>query len=195
MGCHTIVRVSHHWSCPTKWLPSQGCALLRFIMWDDAAVRRAAKDNNALVYGFLIVAAATAIPFILLPVRNAQLGYPAPWALVGTRYALTLTYSLVWIVLQIRLSHVLAKMLFDAKGSYIEIMRPYMLGQLYRCLIVVPVLGAALAGLGGIAVLMMVFEEVDDIEGMKAFGLAAAIGITFWLAGIWIATSGPHPMR
>jgi len=34
----------------------------------------------------------------------------------------------------------------------------------------------ALVGLGGIAVLMIVFEEVDGIDRMKAFGLAATIG-------------------
>lgn len=34
-----------------------------------------------------------------------------------------------------------------------------------------------MVGVGGVAVLMMVFEEVDEIERMKAFGLAAAIGI------------------
>jgi hypothetical protein len=42
---------------------------------------------------------------------------------------------------------------------------------------------------------MMVFGGVDEIERMKAFGLAAAIGITFWIASIWVATSGPHPIR
>jgi len=39
---------------------------------------------------------------------------------------------------------------------------------------------------------MMVFEEVDEIDRMKAFGLAAAIGICFWIASIWLATSGPR---
>lgn len=55
-------------------------------------------------------------------------------------------------------------------------MRACLLGQLFRCLVLVPVGGDALVGLGGIAVLMIVFEEVDEIERMKAFGLAAAIG-------------------
>jgi hypothetical protein len=39
--------------------------------------------------------------------------------------------------------------------------------------------GGALAGLGGIAVLMIVFEEVDEIERMKAFGqgtISAGVG-------------------
>jgi hypothetical protein len=51
-----------------------------------------------------------------------------------------------------------------------------------------------LVGIGGIAVLMMVFEEVDGIERMKAFGLAATIGVVFWIASIWWMTSGGRPV-
>ena len=39
--------------------------------------------------------------------------------------------SLIWMLLQIGLSHVLAKALFEAKGSYIEPVRAYMLGQMF----------------------------------------------------------------
>ena len=42
-----------------------------------------------------------------------------------------LSYSLICIILQIGLSHVLAKALFEAKGSYIELMRAYMLGPMF----------------------------------------------------------------
>jgi hypothetical protein len=42
---------------------------------------------------------------------------------------------------------------------------------------------------------MMVFEEADEVERMKAFGLAATIGILFWIASIWIAANGPRPMQ
>lgn len=91
--------------------------------------------------------------------------------------------------------NLLAKLLFDAKGSYLQIMRAYVLGQLYRCLIIVPVGAGALINIAGIAVLMIVFEEVDEIERMKAFGLAAAIGIIMWVASIGVATSGTPPMR
>jgi hypothetical protein len=52
----------------------------------------------------------------------------------------------------------------------------------------------ALAGLGGTAVLMIVFEEVDEIERMTPFGLAAATGVVFWVASIWWVTGGNHPV-
>jgi hypothetical protein len=59
--------------------------------------------------------------------------------------------------------------------------------------IIAPVAGNILAGLGGIAVLMIVFEEVDGIERMKAFGLAATIGVAFWIGSIGWMTSGGRP--
>lgn len=168
---------------------------IKILFWDDAAVRRASRDNNSLLYGFLILAIAPVFPLGLLVVRDVNLGYPLPWGLIASRYGWVLLYSMVWIFLQVGLSHVLAKTLFEAKGSYVAIMRAYLLGQLYRWLAVVPIVGGLLTGVGGIAVLMLVFEEVDGIERMKAFGLAAAIGVIFWIASIWLSTSGVQPVR
>jgi len=130
-----------------------------------------------------------------MTLRNVGLGYPVPWDLLLRRYGLTLLFALIWIILQIGLAHLLAKTLFEAKGTYIAIMRAYLLGQLFQWLVVVPFIGGLLGGLGGIAVLMLVFEEVDGIERMKAFGLAAAIGLTFWMLSIWAATSGARPVQ
>jgi hypothetical protein len=167
----------------------------KITIWDDAAVRRASRDNNSLVYGFLLVAASCVIPFLFLAQKSVTLGYPIPWSLMPARYTQVLIVSLVWIVLQIGLSHYLAKLLLDASGSYLGIMRAYMLGQMFRFFALIPVIGGMLVGIGGIAVLMMVFEEVDGVERMKAFMLAAGIGIVFWIASIWLMTSGTrHPM-
>jgi len=172
---------------PLRFAPIHYLAeAFKILCWDDAAVRRASRDNNSLLYGFLILAFAVALPFAVLAVRFASLGFPIRWQLVLTRYALTVVVSLIWILLQIGLSHVLAKALLDAKGSYIAVMRAYLLGQLVQCLAVIPVVGGMAAGLGGIAVLMLVFEEVDGIERMKAFGLAAAIGVVFFILSIWV---------
>jgi hypothetical protein len=168
---------------------------VKILCWDDGAVRRASRDNNSLLYGFLILAIAPALPLGFMTLRNAGLGYPIPWDLLVRRYAFTLLFALIWIILQIGLAHVLAKTLFEAKGTYIAIMRAYLLGQLFQWLVVVPYIGGQLSGLGGIAVLMLVFEEVDGIERMKAFGLAAAIGVTFWILSIWAVTSGVRPVR
>lgn len=52
-----------------------------------------------------------------------------------------------------------------------------------------------LVGIGGVAALMMAFEEVDELERMKTFGLAATIGMLFWIASGCIVTNGPRPMQ
>lgn len=86
-------------------------------MWDDAAVRRASRDNNSLVYGFLLIALAASCltPFLFLAQRSLTSGYPIPWSLMPARYVQLLIVSLLWIVLQIGLSHYLAKLFLDAK--------------------------------------------------------------------------------
>ena len=167
----------------------------KILCWDDAAVRRASRDNNSLLYGLLILVIAPALPLGLMTLRNVGLGYPVPWSLLLRGYTVAFFFGLVWIILQIGLAHLLAKVMFDAKGTYIAIMRAFLLGQLYQWLGIVPMIGGIISGIGGIAVLMLVFEEVDGIERMKAFGLAAAIGVGFWILSIWAITSRVHPAR
>lgn len=65
-----------------------------------------------------------------MTLRNVGLGYPVSWNLLLRGYAFTFLFGLVWIILQIGLAHLLAKVLFEAKGTYIAIMRAYLLGQL-----------------------------------------------------------------
>ncbi len=82
----------------------------KILIWDDAAVRRASKDNNSLVYGLAILIIATAIPFLrMVPLlfRDWQLGYPLPWGLRGSRYAQTLGYTVGWTNQESRLMRIL----------------------------------------------------------------------------------------
>jgi hypothetical protein len=153
----------------------------KILCWDDAAARRASRDNNSLIYGFLILAFAVALPFGILVLRALAAGYRVSPTVVFERFAIALLASSIWIVLQI--------------GAYVAVMRAYLPGQLYQCLAVIPVVGPMAAGLGGIAVLMLVFEEVDGIERMKAFCLAAAIGVTFWILSSWFLTSDRPPIQ
>jgi hypothetical protein len=159
---------------------------LKILRWDDAAVRRASRDNNALVYGVMILAIGVALPMLVAVVRVVSVGVSLNWARLAFGYVVLLMVSILWILFQIGLSHLLARWLFQAKGSYLALLRAFFLGQMYQWLSVIPYVGGSLAGLGGIAVLMMVFEEVDEIERMKAFGLATAVGVTFFILGVYL---------
>jgi hypothetical protein len=59
-----------------------------------------------------------------------------------------------------------------------------------NCLILIPFLGMLAAGIAWTAVLMMVFEELDGIGRLQAFGIAAGINICFTL--LQLALSQPH---
>jgi hypothetical protein len=64
-------------------------------------------------------------------------------------------------------------------GRFIEMIRPLLLGWIVNLLGVIPVAGTLLAAIGWTAVLMMVFEEVDEIERLQAFGISAGINVVF----------------
>jgi hypothetical protein len=60
----------------------------------------------------------------------------------------------------------LARWWFDARGTFLGVLRPLLLGSIATWLAVIPVVGLPVAGLWGIAVMTIVFEEVDDIGRM-----------------------------
>jgi len=80
---------------------------------------------------------------------------------------------------QFGIAHLLARCWFSAAGTYVRILRPLLLGSVVRWLTIIPHVGAILAGLWGIAVLMIVFEEVDGIGRMQAFFLSLGVGLVF----------------
>lgn len=93
--------------------------------------------------------------------------------------------------IQLAPCHLIAKWFFGATGKFVEVMRPLLLGRWVNCLVVVPVAGMLLAAIGWTAVLMMVFEEVDGIERLQAFGISAGINICFFALQFW-ATPVTH---
>ncbi|HEY2459486.1 MAG TPA: hypothetical protein VGI16_01695 [Candidatus Acidoferrum sp.] len=83
--------------------------------------------------------------------------------------------------LQLTLCHAIAKWFFGAKGKFIEVMRPLLLGWFVNCLTLIPVAGTLLAAIAWTAVLMMVFEEVDEISRLQAFGISAGINLCIFV--------------
>jgi hypothetical protein len=159
---------------------------LKIVRWDDLAVRRNAKDPRATLYAvlfwitsmlaILMVTSFTALSKVL-PRDNPVA--TAIGAVVGLTFGLMAMALLTFI--QLGLCHLIAKWIFGATGKFVELMRPLLLGWFVNCLILIPVAGTLLAAIGWTAVLMIVFEEMDGIGRLQAFGISAGINICFYI--------------
>ncbi len=151
--------------------------------WDDVSIRRSSHDSNALLYGAALWAiSVTAIflgtTFVLLSKRFASSPIPLIIGLV-VGLAITLVYLGAVLLVQLGLCHLIAKWFFGATGTFLGVMRPLLLAWFVNCLILIPYLGILAAGIAWTAVLMMVFEEVDGIGRLQAFGISASVNISF----------------
>jgi len=159
---------------------------LKIVRWDDMAVRRNAKDPRATLYAMLIWLASMFI--VVLGTSLAALSRVLPrnnpiavaiGAVVGLTFGLIVMGLITFV--QLGLCHLIAKWIFGATGKFTELMRPLLLGWFVNCLILIPVAGTLLAAIGWTAVLMIVFEEVDGIGRLQAFGISAGINICFYI--------------
>jgi hypothetical protein len=153
--------------------------------WDDVAIRRASRDSNAIGYGMVVwtVSAFLILLGTTIPLLLARTEIPAPALLLALIPGLGMGLAIMATVtlLQLGLSHLIAKWLLGGKGTYLELMRPLLLGWCVNVLILIPFLGPLAAGIAWTAVLMLVFEEVEGIERLQAFFISAGINLCFFL--------------
>jgi hypothetical protein len=151
--------------------------------WDDAAIRRASGDPQALLYGVVFSMISAAIIFLVtaLPGMLAREG-----ATAGTIFwGLLLGLVFVWVYLgaiafiQFGLCHLIARWFLGATGTFFGVARPVLLGWFVNCLILIPVAGALASAMAWTAVLMRVFEKVDSISRLRAFLISAGINAIF----------------
>lgn len=95
--------------------------------------------------------------------------------IVGVVFMLVCTGVIV--VIQLGLCHLIAKWFFGATGTFVGVLRPLLLAWFVKLLI--PFLGMLAAAIAWTAVPMMVFEEVDGIGRLQAFGISAGINVCF----------------
>ena len=201
--CGRTYGVTHSCSGPasaqtalaTKWPVPIGFAPVQYFrqalaiaQLDDGAILAASLDKNAMFYGVAIWLAGQFL-VSTLALRGIATPPGAPRGLVIAVSAVFLILvNALSVLLQLGLCHLLARVFFGARGTFLGVFRPLLLGSLVIWLIVVPYIGTLAAGLWSIAVMMVVFEDVDGIERLQAFGLSAVIGGAFWvLAGLLIA--------
>ncbi len=169
----------------------------KIVRWDDVAIRRNAKDRRATLYGLLVWSASTLVVLsaIILwamigALPSADPAAEVTGAIVGIIFGFLVVAVLTFV--QLGLCHLIAKWFFGAKGKFIEVMRPLLLGYFVNCAILIPVAGIFIAGIGWAAVLMMVFEEVDEIGRLQAFGISAGINICIFALEFWMMPVTHH---
>lgn len=170
------------WPVPAGFAPvryfRQALAIARL---DDDAIVAASLDPWSLAYGTAIWLIAQLLVFgeaLWFSPRHHQTIH---WAVFIVASLLLILVSAIWTLAQYGICHLLARWLFDARGTYIRVLRPLLLGYVVMWLLAIPYVGRIVGGLWGVAVVMMVFEDVDGIGRIKAFGLAFGVGVVFYV--------------
>jgi hypothetical protein len=172
--------VATTWPIPTGFAPlhyfRQAVAIARL---DDDAVVAASHDKHALLYGATI----WIIGQLLALTGSIWAGGGGPARLSWFVLLFTIEFLIVLgallLLAQYGICHLLARWWFGARGTYVGVLRPLVLGSVVMWLAVIPYIGLIIAALWSIAVMMIVFENVDGIGRLKAFGLSAVIGLFF----------------
>ena len=166
------------------------------VRWDDIAIRRASRDSRATYYGAVlwVVAAMLVLTGIALPRTLAAIHFGGPamifGVIIGLSFGLAAMAFLTFI--QLGLCHLIAKWFFGGTGSYLGVMRPLLLGWFVNCLVLIPIVGTLAAAIAWTAVLMMVFEEVDGISRLQAFGISAGINVCFFILQLMMTPVTRH---
>ena len=153
----------------------------RIARWDDVSIRRAARDPIAGYYGALFwgISATVILLFSALPMMLRVTRLSGPVMVIALVLGMTFGFVALGCItfIQLGLCHLIAKWFFEGKGTFVTVMRPLLLGWFVNVLIVIPVVGLLAGAVAWTAVLMLVFEEVEGIDRLKAFLISAGINV------------------
>ena len=162
---------------------------IKVARFDGEAIARVSQDRQALVYGAGIVAIG-ALPAVLWRSASGPVGdSPGGLGFSG------ITGGLAWILLQVMASaaqiaviHGVAKLLFDATGTYAGVLRVMWLGSIVSWLAIVPVLGSLVAGVWFLIISLVTFEEVDGVERLQGLILVVGLAAIMFLLSLMLAS-------
>jgi len=150
---------------------------LRIVRWDDEAIRRVKDDPRVLPYGILIWTLANAIPYLIIVFLWAN----KPSALRPTQllvsFAAALVLGAILGLIQVGIVHLVAKYFCGGDGRFVQILRPLLLVSFVYVLQAIPVAGTLIAGIAWVCVMVMVFDEVDEMPQLTAFVVSAVAGL------------------
>jgi hypothetical protein len=156
----------------------------KIACWDDASIRLASRDAKAGIYGavlWAIVAIAISLVSVLPGLYRTFHGIPVSRRILILALSVGLVSGLGAIglntIVQIGLSHLIAKWFCGATGTLIGVMRPLLLGWFVNALGMIPVVGDWASGIAWTLVLIVVIVKVDRITRLQAFVICIAINV------------------
>jgi hypothetical protein len=181
---------SSRWVSPSGFAPSYYLRLaVGVARTEDDAILEATRAPEAMLFGvfFWLIGVTLSVGAGFL--RATQAGVRLNGVQMVLGLGIGIVFAAALTLAQYATCHFLALWWFDAKGTFLGILQPMLLGSIVTWLVVIPYVGTFAANIWSIAILMRVFEEVDGIGRMKAFALAFGFGVIFWILAISLATS------
>ncbi len=155
----------------------KGLAIAR---WDELAIQRASRDNNALLHGALFYLVGVLLIFALQVFRALNRGTSLSILGVILGAVTVAVFGFVWQLAYFGACNFLVKKLLGGTGTFLGILRPMLLSSFVLWLAVIPFLGLiAAGGWWGIAILLWVFEEVHQVERLKTLAILVALNVLF----------------
>jgi len=151
-------------------------------------VRRSSRDPKALFYGILFWIVGASLPLLAKIAIALSNGMTLDPQKITFSVAIV-TAGILVEFLRLGICHFLAKKFFGGTGTFMPLIRALFLGSVASWMIVVPVLGSLLVGIGSTIVIMVVFEELDHIERMQAFLLAIGVNVAFAVLIYYVASA------
>jgi hypothetical protein len=181
------------WTTPSGFAPLYYLRLaIGVARFEDAAILAASRDEMAFAYGAFIWVFSRLVLYSV-PVfplfRAAARGFTVNWSRIVVAIAISTLVDAMVFFAQYGLAHSLARWWFGARGTYVQVMRAMLMGSIVMFSLPIPFVGPIVGGLWMVAILMRVFEEVDGVDRLKAFGLSFGIGLTFWLFVVTIMSA------
>lgn len=168
------------WPVPTGFAPfhyfRHAIAIARL---DDGAIISASLDKNSMAYGAGIWLLGQFLVFghVIWAMASGKHEHRLAAVIIG--FFVLVIVDALWLLAQYGLVHLLARALFGARGTYVGVLRPLLLGSIVTWLLVIPYVGRIVGGIWAIAIMMVVFEDADGIGKLQAFGLSFVIGVLF----------------
>jgi hypothetical protein len=157
----------------------------RIATWDDAAIRRMMNDPRAILYGIVVYILVVSLQLAIPVTTLALAGRIEHSIIIASSLAILILSSAFLDFIRVGVCHCLSKWFAAGSGKFSQLFGPLLLGSIVYVLALIPFVGPLLAGIAWIAVFAMVFQEVHGIEPLTAFLFSAAVGLAFFLIGIY----------